>query len=131
MVFNHPSSVRRLWGVSDELIEAKHYLNVVAKYKKAESIRVVDIGCGRGKLLAKVAEYFQNSECVGLDQNELSVSIARNITGSRGRVELGGFERAKELGEFDVTICSEVFEHVLDTRELLDVLVEITRSGGA
>ncbi|MDD5569335.1 MAG: hypothetical protein PHG23_02900, partial [Candidatus Pacebacteria bacterium] len=41
-----------------------------------------------------------------------------------------GFEECKELGDFDVIICSEVFEHVTDYRMLVELIKNQLKIGG-
>ncbi|NLX01648.1 MAG: methyltransferase domain-containing protein, partial [Syntrophomonadaceae bacterium] len=40
------------------------------------------------------------------------------------------FNQNEELGKFDVVICSEVFEHVEDTGQLLYEITRLVREGG-
>jgi 2-polyprenyl-3-methyl-5-hydroxy-6-metoxy-1,4-benzoquinol methylase len=128
--YNHASPARRLWAQSEELLYEKHFLNVVSRRKRDEHFRVLDVGCGRAELLNRIARHFPNSECLGLEPNGPSLATARGHGLANMTVFEGGFERARELGSFDVVICSEVFEHVLDKDGLLDTVASAVGPGG-
>lgn len=128
--FNHPSAVRRLWALADSLIGEKHVLNVMMLQKGRDQFRLLDVGCGTGDLLERLAERFPNAELVGIEPNEASIAAARQRGIPHCDFVNGGFEAARTMGQFDVVVCSEVFEHVLDTDGLLDVLADVLRPGG-
>ncbi len=129
-VLNLPSAARRLWGMSDSLLEEKHFLNIASIRGKDSHFRLLDVGCGRGGLLNKIADYFPNSICVGLEPNEASLIEAQQR--KRENIEFinAQFDQCHNIGLFDVVICSEVFEHVADNKGLLDGLAGFTKPGG-
>ncbi|MGI8875706.1 MAG: class I SAM-dependent methyltransferase [Egibacteraceae bacterium] len=46
-------------------------------------IRVLDVGCGRGRALLQLAEWFPNSTFVGYDLSEEAIAHARSSAGAR------------------------------------------------
>ncbi|MDP2318067.1 MAG: methyltransferase domain-containing protein [Acidobacteriota bacterium] len=127
-VFAGASPVRRIWGLSDALIADKHLMNVLAVRNSGESFRVLDIGCGTGELVARLAALFPHAEFVGFDTNRQSIERAQARRHPRCRFECAPFSDAS--GSFDIVICSEVFEHVLETDALLDTLRDRVAAGG-
>lgn len=127
-VFAHPSPVRRIWGLTDGLIAEKHVLNVVALMGSQQSFRLLDLGCGTGDLVARLAEQFPAAEFVGIDSNARSIAVAAARGLSRCTFVCAPFGAAQ--GPFDIVVCSEVFEHVLETDELLNTLRDLVTSGG-
>ena len=121
-------SIMSLWSYSDYLIHKK-CSKCYAIYKKSE-FQVLDLGCGTGKLLHDLARFYCNAEFVGLDSNENSIRQAELNNLSNCKFIKGQFYKTADLGEFDIVICSEVFEHVEDSARLLSVLSERVRNGG-
>ncbi len=70
-------------------------------------IRVIDVGCGRGRALGDLASWFPNSVFVGYDLSEEAVRYARDAAAARG--------------------LDNVAFHTLDASRLL----EVERRGGA
>lgn len=86
--------------------------------------RILDFGCGSGASTMILARLFPDSEIVGVELLESSLSIARK------RAEYYGFANVRflqspgetmlppEIGEFDLVVMSAVYEHLLpDERE--------------
>ncbi len=128
--YRHESTSRRLWALADELITEKHFLNVVANYPCDAKFRLLDIGCGTGNLIFKLANHFSKAEFYGVDSNVLSIERASRRKSERCSFVNGGFEISLELGMFDFIVCSEVFEHVDDSNGLLDYIYRALYPGG-
>ena len=52
-------------------------------------IRVIDVGCGRGRALHELAGWFPNSSFTGYDLSEASVRYARDTAAARGLDNVG------------------------------------------
>lgn len=90
-------------------------------------LKTMDIGCGAGGVLARLAERF---DAVGVDMSP----IAREYCAKRGLKALDGslpdHLPVREEGQFDVVVMSEVLEHVVQDRESVREVVRLVRSGG-
>lgn len=73
-------------------------------------IRVLDLGCGRGMALMKMAERFPASEFVGYDLSQEAISWAREQASKRGLKNVV-FE-IRDLSDFDATAEKERFDCV-------------------
>ncbi|MBV9290418.1 MAG: class I SAM-dependent methyltransferase [Hyphomicrobiales bacterium] len=75
-----------------------------------EGIRVLDVGCGRGKALNLMARTFPNSRFVGYDLSEEAIAFARQEAAEHGspNVEFA----ARDLSDFDETAEPDAFEFV-------------------
>lgn len=89
--------------------------------------RILDIGCGRGLILAYLRERGWESHGV-----ELSEIAARNVMGIPGiHVTIGPFDPAQfEDGQFDVVMLWHVLEHIDDVSSAFDALNRIIKIGG-
>jgi 2-polyprenyl-3-methyl-5-hydroxy-6-metoxy-1,4-benzoquinol methylase len=128
LLLSDPSPVRRLWGVTDGFIAAKHLINVHSVKRRDEPFKAIDVGCGDGDLLSHLAGQFPLAIFTGIDTNEKSISRAsvRNVPRCSFLCE----SFAVVEGLFDIVICSEVMEHVEASDRLLDKLRDLVTPGG-
>jgi SAM-dependent methyltransferase len=98
------------------------------------SKRVLDVGCGHGGALIAFAE--QGAEAVGIE-----IDAARYRVGKQRLRDLGlqvechqgdicDPELTCRLGTFDVIVCQDVLEHVLDISQAIRTLCALLRQGG-
>lgn len=132
----------QVYAQDDELIERwqwndpalRNLSDVVLKLLEGRSGRVLDLGCGSGRLVAELAERGFNVD--GIDVEERVVALGRRILASRGleaRLYVGDVHDPAQpiaAGGYDVVVCTEVLEHVGPWRELLARAGELLRPGG-
>ncbi|MGF1671272.1 MAG: class I SAM-dependent methyltransferase [Balneolaceae bacterium] len=89
-----------------------HILPLVPGLKEIlkKGIRVLDLGCGRGKALLKMAGLFPESEFHGLDLSDKAVNWARNEAKNR-KLENVTFE-IRDATNFDRTAEPESYDFV-------------------
>jgi len=87
--------------------------DAVTQDGKAQSLKVLDIGCGRGELMGLLRD--QGHTCVGVDVEPDCVSLASEF----GATHVGTFGTLQMLplnddfqGSVDVAVSSHVLEHV-------------------
>ena len=89
--------------------------------------RVLDVGCGRGHILANLRD--RGWKVQGVELNEPAVRHARDVLGLDVRVE--SFDAARFPAEhFDVVILWHVLEHLTDINAVLSGCARILRPGG-
>jgi len=130
LVYNCNSKLRRFWGLCDNFILDKHFINVFSCFKKHDSFRLLDIGCGQGKLLQVLANYFSNAEFIGIDTNVNSIEQASKNSLPNVSFLLLNYIETIQLGTFDMVICSEVYEHIDDPNNLLFYLQKLVKDNG-
>jgi cyclopropane fatty-acyl-phospholipid synthase-like methyltransferase len=86
------------------------------KDKLEAGARVLDVGCGLGGLMCKVAEAWPNAECVGLDIDPHGIELAEARIADAGladrvSVRLASGEAAADE-EFDLALMFEVLHEI-------------------
>ncbi|MGB3238549.1 MAG: methyltransferase domain-containing protein [Geitlerinemataceae cyanobacterium] len=98
-----------------------------------ESASVLDLGCGTGKLLDRLASHYPQLQGTGLDFSEKMLAIARSgiryparITYVQGRVESLPFD----VGQFDAVFSTISFLHYPQPQAVLSEISRVLRPGG-
>lgn len=98
----------------------------------AAGIRVLDVGCGSGRIMNRLAELYPDSRFTGIDLSPEAIAKARAEASQKGlrNVEfivrdLTGFDATAEPGEYDLVTT---FDAVHDQARPLDVLKGIHRA---
>jgi 3' terminal RNA ribose 2'-O-methyltransferase Hen1 len=123
-----PDLTEKVHNTEEEVIERPLNLNeqrinaVMAALKSCGAKRVVDLGCGEGKLLRALLEDRSIDEIVGLDVSHRALQIAqerlrldRMPTRQRERLKLiqgSLMYRDKRLAGYDAATVIEVIEHL-------------------
>ena len=98
----------------------------------ADGIRVLDLGCGRGRIILRLAELFPRSEFLGLDLSAEAIADARAEAARRGLpnvafgvADLSDFDERAEPTAFDLVTT---FDAIHDQARPLNVLRGIRRT---
>jgi 2-polyprenyl-3-methyl-5-hydroxy-6-metoxy-1,4-benzoquinol methylase len=76
----------------------------------SKGIRMLDVGCGRGRILNRLAALYPGSRLVGMDFSEGAIAYARE---EASRAERDNIEfAAVDLSEFDRTAEPESFDFI-------------------
>lgn len=105
---------------------SRHYRRLIIDILRPLTFEsVLDLGCGQGSLLADLCAEFPGIRPYGIDISTSAIELAK------GRVPDGKFwvlDITKEhLNErFDLVVCSEVLEHLVDDTSALRQLAYMT-----
>lgn len=94
---------------------------------KCKSLKILDIGCGTGKLMEELQPYGQ---IYGIDASPRAVSFCRSR--HLQRVYKTTFPRHRHLKHhrFDVIICLDVLEHIRNDGLAIRTINQLLRPGG-
>lgn len=101
---------------------------IISEITRGKHRRILDVGCGDGSLLQSFSE---TNECFGLDISmpQLEKAEKKNIRALRVDLETGEFPFPND--SFDLVICSETIEHLLDVDNLLSEAHRILKFEGS
>ncbi|MDQ4080828.1 MAG: methyltransferase domain-containing protein [Gemmatimonadota bacterium] len=98
----------------------------------AQGIRILDAGCGRGRIMIRLAELYPRSRFVGIDLSSDAIAFARDTAALKGldniefvSVDLSTFDRTAEPDAFDFITT---FDAIHDQAKPLNVLKGIHRA---
>ncbi len=97
--------------------------SLIQKYAKTGD-RILDVGVGLGRLLSP----FKNLERFGVDISleYLKIAKTKNITCSLSKVE----ELPYKDKLFDIIVCTDVLEHVLDFNKSISEILRVLKPNG-
>ncbi|MBI1826547.1 MAG: class I SAM-dependent methyltransferase [Planctomycetes bacterium] len=109
-------------------IEAARLRWIAATANVQPGERVLEVGCGGGHIL----KMFPQAELTGVDvSGRMLEKSRRNLSGFRVNLLQGELEEVRLPAEsFDVIVCSEVLEHVVDPDEMLRSMRRLLRPTG-
>lgn len=115
---NNPFIPEDLWVEFE-----KSTIELIKKYSKSGG-RVLDVGVGLGRLLS----YFPNLERYGMDISfgYLEVAQSKGINVCYALIE----DMPYREGLFDLVVCTDVLEHVLDLNMCCAKILSVLRKGG-
>ena len=123
-----PAGVRK-----EEVIDDNYYSYVrpeVISRVTNKPNRVLDVGCGNGILGSAIKSKYPNCKVIGIEYSEKAASIASEKLDEVLRINLNELNAEDIKGEFDVIICADVIEHLLDPESCLQILRSKTTSNG-
>ena len=100
---------------------------VVALVEKVQPATILDVGCGEGYVLGRLADAGVPARLFGLDLSEPAVAEARERLGDRARIEVGDARTPPFDETFDLVLMTEVLEHIPGPEAMLPVLDRLTR----
>lgn len=101
---------------------------LLKKIPKNEEITIVDIGCGNGDMLRKLADFANengyNFNLIGIDANSFTINYAEKLSADYSNI---GFRCENILDpifekvEYDIVVCTLTLHHFKDS-EIIDLL---------
>lgn len=95
--------------------------------------RILDAGCGEGRILEAMARRWPDARLVGIDEDDGVLDQARSLVAGNPRVEVRhGPVGGPPVGDrFDLIVCVDVMEHILEDAAAFRWLADHLTPGGA
>ena len=95
------------------------------------NVKLFDVGCGEGFMLNLVNQQYPNVELYGCDINESAVNFAKQQVPKADLFVCDGSNINVPSHSFDVIVCTEVLEHVLEPEKILAEIKRVLKPGGS
>lgn len=105
----------------------RNLIDLIEKYKKGKSLRVLDVGCNVGIFVKLSKENGWNS--IGIDIDKKAIEIGKKKFGVDLRNTSLKDAKFKEK-EFDVVVLSHTLEHIYEPEELLKDILQVLKNEG-
>jgi len=109
---------------------SRPFYDLVDMVHRQENLRVLDLGCGTGKLTKYLHDTLAARETLGIDASEKMLLVARQFEGNGLRFELGRIEENAGEGEFDVVFSNAALQWLTGHEVLFKTLRTKLRSPG-
>ena len=103
-----------------------------------EKITIVDVGCGNGDMLRKLADYGKENnislDLIGIDANQFTVTYAETLSTNYNNISYRCediFEKSFENLQYDIVLCTLTLHHFKDEEiiKLLKIFATNARMG--
>ena len=108
------------------------------KYEIASEGLMLDVGCGEGRHIFGVMQYYPNMKCIGIDPHDDSLKKAeegyeyfQSISNVGAEfMEASAYSLPFPDETFDLVVCSEVLEHLHNYMDAVDEIKRVLKKGG-
>ena len=118
----------------DEQVRAQIIMGLIESrvklfFKQQKSLKILDLGCGRGWLTNLLSSY---GDTLGTDPCEAAIQRAKELFPDKDFRVVTSEELVAQgnAGAFDLIISSEVIEHLVDQDSFMRSIHDLLRKGG-
>ncbi|HYM64968.1 MAG TPA: class I SAM-dependent methyltransferase [Candidatus Sulfotelmatobacter sp.] len=104
-----------------------YYSTFLNELKKLEIKTVLDVGCGEGFILNKLKEEGIGKSWEGIDYSKEAVEIGKKIHPGLSLKQGSIYNSGLADSSFDLVVCTEVLEHLEDTKKALKEVLRISK----
>jgi len=107
---------------------------IIARYGLTGHLDLLDVGCGTGELLDRIANMFPDALVTGVDVEPAHLAVARQrLLSFEDRVKVlegDAFNLDFADHSFDLTLCRHLLQAVPEAGRVIDEMIRVTRPGG-
>lgn len=100
------------------------------KLSEKEPLNILDVGCSSGHILNKFGLKFPKAELTGVDISQFFINFAKKRYPKINFSLADAHKLPFEKNSFDLVICTETLEHVVDPQKVLKEIKRVLRPSG-
>lgn len=103
---------------------------LLKRYAEMSGIKILDIGCGDGHIVAEIKKLLPYSDIVAIDKSPDAVEFCRSEYKNIRFEQMDACKLTFEKDSFDAIVIANVFEHLMNLGIVIDNLNACLRPGG-
>lgn len=125
-----------VFGSWEIAIRIKHFFfsRALKEVIRGDKLVMLDVGCGRGMFSFYLARVFPGAQVIGLDLSEDNIDACQRIKNGKGYANVtfmvGDALEMEFSQDFDVVVCQDVLEHILDDHLAMAKIRDALKEGG-
>lgn len=105
-------------------------LKQILKILPKDSEKILDVGCSSGVLTAQIAKALPRSKVTGLDSYDKAIIFAKSKYPNVSFITADAHKLPFKNNSFDLVICTETLEHVIDPKGALLEMRRVLKNTG-
>src|ERR1035437_7725878 len=114
-------------------VKAKKTLSIIQDILGADKLKqckVLEVGCFTGEISILLAENFMKYTAIDIDENAIQLALKKNILENLSFIHMNAEAIKFNESEFDIVICSHVYEHVPNPSVLMNEIFRVLKPDG-
>lgn len=92
--------------------------------------KLLDVGCASGWLVSQISSRYPDLECFGVDVYKRAIEYGKKTYPQISFSHADAHRLPFEKNYFDVVICTEVLEHVVDPQKIMKEIKRVVKPSG-
>ena len=121
-------------GINKNLLQKIWHTNKLRIFKQLTKDyrpkKILDVGCASGIMTNQISKIFSSSKIYGIDSYKEAIIFAKKKYPSLDFQTADAHKLPFKSGSFDLVVCYETIEHVVNPAEVLNEINRVTRKNG-
>lgn len=98
--------------------------------ENSEPISILDVGCASGWFLSEVSSRYPKAKCTGVDVYKKAINYGKKTYKNLRLIQADAHKLPFPEKSFDLIICTEVLEHVVNPKQVLKEIKRVLNPRG-
>ena len=95
-----------------------------------QKVRLLDVGCASGWFISEICSYYPHLKCSGVDVYQKAIEYAKKSYPHISFFHNDAHHLPFQKNSFDIVICTNVLEHVVNPREVMKEIKRVVKRSG-